>query len=116
MHGKTDGHNVKQVKSIAFWGLAVPAAIVFFSLLGAIVPFVGLVALVLSLGYLVLGFKVWRYRTGTGDPAKESAIYAFFTVLGKFPNAIGACTYWKNHAMGKQAKIIEYKNAEGSPA
>lgn len=110
MHGAPpEKHNVKQVKSITLWGIVLPALIVLLSLLSVVFSPFGLAAFVIALGYLVLGFKVWRYRMKHGDASKESAIYAFFTVLGKLPNAVGAATYWKNHALGKQAKIIEYK-------
>ena len=112
MHGATDGHNVKQVKSIAFWGIALPAAIVLCALLGGFFwPFCVL-AFLLSLGYAALWWKVWRYRINKrGDAGQDAGIYAFFTVLGKLPNAWGAFTYWKNHALGRQARIMEYKGA-----
>lgn len=117
MHGAPpEKHNVKQVKSIVLWGVALPATIVLLTLLSVVFSPFGLLAFLLSLGYLLLGFKVWRYRTKHGDPSQASAIYACFTILSKFPNALGAMTYWKNHALGKQAKIIEYKSAEGASA
>ena len=112
MHGATDGHNVKQVKSIVFWGVAAPVAIVLCTLLSAVFWPFGLLALGLCCGYGWLGWKVWRYRMKAhGDAAKEAAIYALFTVVGKLPNAWGAWTYWKNHALGRQAGIMEYKGA-----
>ena len=66
--------------------------------------------------YVWLGFRIWKYRLRRGDHAGSSAWYAVFTVIGKLPNAIGMLTYWKNHKLGKQAKIIEYKSAEGATA
>ncbi|MBB6430447.1 glycosyltransferase [Algisphaera agarilytica] len=131
MHGKTDGHNVKQVRSIVFWGMLIPLFIAGLFVVGFVIeftvlegeawyqsPLILVVAMIdlLLLGYLVLAFKIWRYRCGLGDPGKTSAIYAFFTVVGKFANAIGVGTFWKNHKLGKQAKIIEYKSAEGATA
>ncbi|MEM8495550.1 MAG: glycosyltransferase family 2 protein, partial [Planctomycetota bacterium] len=132
MHGKTDGHNVKQVKSIVLTGMLFPA-IYAFGLVALSAYVLALQAngdwpdhtfMLLACGglnlillvYVLLGFRIWKYRLSRGDRAESSARYAVFTVIGKLPNAIGMLTYWKNHKLGKQAKIIEYKSAEGATA
>ncbi|MEM1447035.1 MAG: glycosyltransferase [Planctomycetota bacterium] len=122
MHGKTDGHNVKQVRSILLWALIVPAVVLIPALLTLILQRVFWVELTLGLSfwvlfsYIVLAFKIWRYRNSRGDKARDSAIYVVFTVVGKFANIVGLVTYWKNRTLRKQAKIIEYKSAEGAAA
>lgn len=133
MHGKTDGHNVKQVRSIWIWGIALPLvmAVFFLGVMGVMSAVIflrldeslfvlgmriNMISSFLWLAHPLLALKVWRYRLDRGDSVKDSAIYAFFTVLGKFPNAIGILTYWKNHTTGREAKIIEYKSTEGATA
>jgi len=134
MHGKTDGHNVKQVKSIFAWGLILPAIILFFftaSFVFQIIPtfftesttawpYIGVCAWIAGalyvLAYPLLLAKVWRYRIGRGDSGKSALAYAWFTVIGKFANARGVLQYQLNRKRGRQAKIIEYKSAEGATA
>lgn len=136
MHGKTDGHNVKQVKSILVWGAFIPTLYIFLPFLACVVlgleflgltpPWIqdvifykGLVGVLFGSAGAVYAFLFWRiehYRRGLGDSRKDARAYARYTVLGKLPNAIGALTYWKNSWMGKQNKIIEYKSAEGAAA
>ncbi|MEM6552982.1 MAG: glycosyltransferase family 2 protein [Planctomycetota bacterium] len=123
MHGKTDGHNVKQVRSIAFWGMAVPTGIVITSTAGLLItlwgiPSVGLVLVGLAIlgvmGFVLLALKVQRYRRRLGDDRKSAAIYGDFTAIGKLPNAIGVCKFHWNRLRNKQSILIEYKPpAEG---
>lgn len=122
MHGKTDGHNVKQVRSIVLWAVVIPlvalvpaALVIIFQRIFWIELTLGL-SFWVSLAYVVLLFKIWRYRLSRGDQAGISAMYALFTVIGKFANATGIATYSKNRLMRKQAKIIEYKSTEGATA
>lgn len=134
MHGKTDGHNVKQVKSIVFWGMLVPAviSILEFLMLAGIVSAifapdrvapiiliplgVGVLGIVIWCGYPLLALKIIRYRLKRGDSQSEAALYGFFTVLGKFANAEGVQRYWCNRFFRRQAKIIEYKSSEAVTA
>lgn len=129
MHGKTDGHNVKQMKSIVFWGVTIPAVIMLSTLLmfalqlfaivsaGDPTPvfmagaWIGIVGWALVLGYPVLMFKIWRHRLDRGDANEDAWPYAFFTVVGKLANAGGVWKYWKNRLLRRQGKIIEYKDA-----
>ncbi|MEM1213557.1 MAG: glycosyltransferase [Planctomycetota bacterium] len=125
MHGKTDGHNVKQVRSIAFWGILIPLVIVGTAVLSLVFGTLGLALLaticsglgtLLALGYPVLFLKVARYRTTRGDAFKPSLAYGFFTVLGKFANAQGLLHYHRNRLGNQPAQIIEYKAPAASEA
>ncbi|MEM9417722.1 MAG: glycosyltransferase [Planctomycetota bacterium] len=121
MHGKTDGHNVKQVRSIVFWGVGLPVVSLICLLITFTVPspwwYGPSVFWELALlGYLTLLIKVLVYRKRKGDSFTHAFRYACFTVVGKLANGIGLLTFWKNHKLGKQAKIIEYKSAEGATA
>ena len=44
-----------------------------------------------------------------GAASAVSAAGSFFTVLGKFPEALGAITFYVSRLRGRGAKIIEYK-------
>ena len=122
MHGKTDGHNVKQVRSIVLWGLLIPTIVIGIFVVCLIARSLRLFEIGLGvsgwvvIAYAVLVLKIWRYRSSVGDRPVHAVSYAVFTVMGKFANAAGVLTYWKNRSLRKQAKIIEYKSAKGAPA
>lgn len=92
----------KERKSTLVWGGIIPLGIFFIALLSQ-----GL-GVFLFLGYLVLFARIFQYRKKQQDSSRESAIYAAFTVLGKFANFLGLALFYKNL---KQSKfhIIEYK-------
>jgi GT2 family glycosyltransferase len=74
---------VRETRSNWFWGLLVPVA--------ALVPAywtMGLTLLVL-LGYPVLGLRIYRGRRRGGDARADAAAYAWFCVVGKFPQMMG---------------------------
>ncbi|VDC27700.1 glycosyltransferase [Pseudogemmobacter humi] len=76
------------------WGLGLPLAAV---VLGLIHP----------LGWLVLAawpLQVLRLTIRWRDPQA-----AFFTVLGKIPEALGALGYWRDRLRGRRRGLIEYK-------
>lgn len=50
-------------------------------------------------------------RRALGNSAKEVFLYAYFTVLAKFPEAQGVLRYYLNKLFGKAAKIIEYRGS-----
>jgi uncharacterized membrane protein YccC len=58
--------------------------------------------------YGVLAFRIWRYRRARGNSARDAAIYAAFTVLGKLPEAFGLLRFWRNQ-FARRYQIIEYK-------
>ncbi|MEM8737022.1 MAG: glycosyltransferase [Planctomycetota bacterium] len=126
MHGKTDGHNVRQLQSIYLWGMIAPAIttlILLAALFEAVArPAAGLwliwaamFAVNVSM-YLRLAHRIRRYRAGRGEAPRHAALYARFTVLGKFANAAGVWRYRKNRLLNRQARIIEYKTVENRPA
>ena len=93
---------LRERRSVIIWGLAVPFLIVAGSLISA-----WLGAAIAAL-YGVLAFRIWRYRQGRGNSARDAAIYAAFTVLGKLPEALGLLRFWRNQ-FAKRYQIIEYK-------
>ena len=93
---------VRERKSTLVWGVFLPALVLVL-----LIPTRGLSLLLLS-AYLVLAFKIFRYRRNQNEASGDALIYTFFTVLGKIANGIGLLTFYKNH-MKKQYQIIEYK-------
>jgi GT2 family glycosyltransferase len=110
LHGQSpDRHFVRQCRSIWFWGLAVP--------LLAIIPAWwtwGASALLLG-GYPALGWRIYAYGRRRGWSGADSRLYAFFTVLAKWPQLLGMLQYYRNRWQGRRPTLIEYKEV-GKPA
>ena len=93
---------VQERKSTLFWGVAIPVLALIL-----LIPSKGL-SLFILFAYVLLAFKVFRYRQKIGESASDAWIYAKFIVLGKFANGVGLMKYFFNR-MHKQYEIIEYK-------
>jgi len=95
LHGAPpERHWVAETRRALFWGAILPIAIVVLALL------TGPVALLL---FAIYALQIARLAL-RGD-----LTWAFFTVLGKFPEAMGAMHYYWRRARGGKARIIEYK-------
>lgn len=110
-HGRPpEMHNAKAVRSNWLWGLALPFDLVMTTLLLAlIVPKFAWIGLLPGVIYVVLVWKVARYRRGRGDAGRDACWYAFFTVLGKIPQALGQLQYFRSRLAGRRTALIEYK-------
>lgn len=96
LHGRgKDRHNVRSLRSIVFWGLALP---VFSLLATALMPPWGAAL------FLAWPVQVVRLAVRDGDWVRS-----FFLVLGKFPEAQGALDYWRSRLSGRRLGLIEYK-------
>jgi GT2 family glycosyltransferase len=96
----------RHVRSIAFWGLALPGAAVAWAL-----PTLG-ASLALPLGgYAALSLRVYRSKRGQGLPRDDAALYAAFCALGKLPQAQGLARYELLRLSGKSSGLIEHKGA-----
>lgn len=95
----------RETDSNWFWGLLLPGGCLAAGLL------LGPVALLPALaGYALLGWRVWRRRRRAfGDPPGRAAVYAGFTVLGKFPQAAGQLRYRLGRLTARRARLMEYK-------
>jgi GT2 family glycosyltransferase len=106
LHGAPpEKHWVKEVRSNDFWGLTVPAAAI---VLGLFTHGVGGI-LLLFLAYDVLAFKIYRRAKPALGP--NTALYTFFIVLGKIPQAWGQFRFRVARLLGRRPQIIEYKTA-----
>lgn len=93
----------REVRSNWLWGLVVPFA--------AISPaaFTWGFSLFLLAAYPLLFIKIWRSRRRRGDDSRTARLYAFFCVLGKYPQVVGQMRYWMNRLLARRNQLIEYK-------
>ncbi len=92
----------RERRSVLLWGVSLPLLIV------GLAPFTAGASLLLAGGYLLLGARIARYRRSQGDDPADARLYARFTVLGKFAEAIGFLKF-KLNSMAGRYRIIEYK-------
>ncbi|WP_198144902.1 glycosyltransferase family 2 protein [Pseudorhodobacter aquimaris] len=94
LHGAgSERHWVLETRRALFWGLAVPVLAI---VVGAVHP----------LGFAVLllwPLQMLRLTRHMG------VVPAFFSVLGKLPEAQGVLGYWWGRLRQKRARLIEYK-------
>ncbi len=104
MHGSSpDRHFVKDCRRIWLWSLGVPLlAVVTTAVLGAW-------GLLILLGYPLLWVKIYRYGRHRGWSARDARIYALANVLAKLPGLLGMLHFYRNHWLGRQSILIEYK-------
>jgi GT2 family glycosyltransferase len=105
LHGSSpERHFVRECKSIWFWGLGVPAATL--TLTG---PTSGL-SLFALLAYPALATKIYRAARKRGWSHNEAWIYAYFTVIGKYPALLGVMQFhYRTRWQKRAATLIEHK-------
>ncbi|ACB50114.1 glycosyl transferase, family 2 [Crocosphaera subtropica ATCC 51142] len=97
---------VRQSISNWLWGFILPV-----TALGLAWWTYGL-SLILFIGYPLLGWRIYRYRCACGDTHPQSSLYAFFCILGKFPQMMGQLKYWLQQWYSQPATLIEYKKSQ----
>lgn len=104
LHGRSpQKHCVKETRSIWLWGAILPLTIFLTA-----IPSHGW-SLLLWLGYVYLGYRIYKYMKSRAFSDRDSAIYAAFCVLGKLPQAIGQGQFYLNKWFKRSQNIIEYK-------
>lgn len=93
---------VQERKSTLIWGVLVPLMALIL-----LIPSKGWSLLIFSV-YLLLAFKVYRFKSKQGESARDAWTYAKFIVLGKFANGLGLIKYYLN-SIRNSYQIIEYK-------
>jgi GT2 family glycosyltransferase len=107
LHGSSpQKHWVKDSRSIWFWGLILPVVVLL-----TIIPTRGL-SMALWVGYPYLGYRIDRYMRQRLFADRDSALYALFCVLAKFPQAIGQIQFYWRKWLKKPQTLIEYKIRE----
>lgn len=100
LHGRgPDRHWRRETARALVWGALLPVLVV---LAGLIHPAFWLAGLIWPLQMLRLGFR-WRHEGRAGTEA------AVLTVLGKFPEALGALGYLRDRVLRRRRGLIEYK-------
>jgi GT2 family glycosyltransferase len=106
LHGAPpERHFVRQVRSTLFWGLFVPLLVLALAW-----PTSG-ASVLLLLGYVLMFVRIYQGRRRRGDTPGDCRLYAFFCVLGKFPQSLGVLQYWIGRLRGRRSAIIEYRQA-----
>lgn len=96
LHGATpERHWVAETRRALLWGAALPVLIFLLNLF--ITPWA-------SLLMLIYPFQIVRLARHGGPR------WAFFTTLGKLPEALGALQYYLRRARKQDAELIEYKS------
>lgn len=91
--GPPERHWVKEHRRALAWGVFLPLALVFLALFWS----------VSLLGFVAYPLQILRLSKQMGWEV------ATFTVLGKFPEALGALEYHFNHLRHRQRGLIEYR-------
>lgn len=94
LHGAPpEGHWMRETWRALTWGAGLP--------------------LLVALGWLVSGWSLLLLAAYPLQVARLSRLkgwsWAFFTVLGRFPEAQGALRFYRNRLRGKKERLIEYK-------
>ncbi len=105
LHGKTDDrYFVDDCRRIWIWGLILPASLLVLA------PFTkGLSALILFGLYAVQFDRIYIRGRKRRWPRRDARLYAFFTVIAKFPMLEGLIAYRRRKSRGARPTIIEYK-------
>lgn len=98
-------HWVRENLSISFWGALVPGAALLLAL-----PTRG-ASLLLLAGYPVLGARIYGRAVRAGVSAPEARLQALFTVIGKFPQALGQAQYAVLRALGRRRRVVDWRGA-----
>jgi GT2 family glycosyltransferase len=103
LHGAPpERHWVREARSAAIWGAAIPLLTVVLMVLSS--PWF----LLLLLIYPIQVLRLYAHTQGLG-PVRTRLWRAFFLVLAKFPEAQGQLQFWQRERSGGTAKLIEYK-------
>jgi glycosyltransferase involved in cell wall biosynthesis len=108
--GDPERYMIRESRSGWLWGIIVP--LFALGLAGVTSGW----SLLLLVGYLVLLWRIDRYRRQHGDLPSHARLYAFFCVLYKIPQAIGQSQYWLKQWRGQPATLIEYKTSQKKQA
>ena len=104
LHGSSaERFRARELRSILFWALAVPAAAV---VLGAIYRPLAVLPLAL---YVVLYRRVRDARLGRDSEIRHARLDAAFCVLGKFAHLVGLARFGWDRLRGNREQLIEYK-------
>lgn len=104
LHGQPpENHFRRETRSLMVWAALWPALIV---LLAAFTRGAGLLLLA---AYPALGLRIARRGLTRGWPLRHAVLYAFFTLLAKWPGFIGLAAFHVRRWRGQAPALIEHK-------
>jgi GT2 family glycosyltransferase len=101
--GSPERHGLRENLSIAFWGALLPAAVLLLSW-----PTGGASMLLLG-AYPLLAARIYTRAVRAGLPTRDARLQAFFTVLGKLPQAIGQAQFAVMRSFGRRRRVVEWR-------
>jgi GT2 family glycosyltransferase/glycosyltransferase involved in cell wall biosynthesis len=114
-----DGLFVHQVRSARNWGMIFPAIAVVMMITGCVTDGLRGGAIGLLLAMAAWKLQVLRLALTSlarGRSPRLSLAWAFFTMLGKFPQAMGQRKYRRDRNRGRLGRMIEYKSTPAARA
>jgi GT2 family glycosyltransferase len=106
LHGKgEERYFVRDCRRVWFWGLVLPV----FSL--ALAAFTRGWSLLLLGAYALQFARIYFRGRKRGWAGRDAFVYAWFTVIAKFPALVGMLEYHWRQMRGHAPKIIEYKRS-----
>ncbi len=104
LHGGSDErYYVRDCRRTWIWGLIVPLLAL------GLAPLTRGWSLLLLLGYILQFLRIFQYGKGRGWPSGDAAVYAYFTVITKFPALLGMLAFYWRSFRGKTPTIMEHK-------
>ena len=103
--GSEERYYVRDCRRVWMWGLAVPLIAL------SLAPFTHGWSLLLLLAYVLQFGWIFRYAKRRGWPAGNAMIYAYFTVITKFPALQGMLAYYWRSLRGQAPTIMEHKES-----
>ncbi len=101
-----EAHQQKQRRSNYVWGLALPAGAI------AAAPFtLGASLTAASFGAGALYLKVFRYERGQGRSVADAELTARYTVLSKFPQALGQLKFLRRRLTGAAPEPFDHRES-----
>ncbi len=101
--GSRERPALRENASILFWGVLLPAAALLFAW-----PTRGASLLLLG-GHVALAARIHARSIRAGLPRRAARPYAFFTVLGKLPQAIGQARFVLLRAAGRRRGAMDWR-------
>jgi len=106
LHGHSpERHAVRENRSILFWGLLLPTCALLMA------PVTSGLSLLLFLGYPLLAARIYSRSRRAGLSARDAGLQAVFTVIAKFPQALGQAQFAILRLAGKRRRVVDWRVA-----
>ena len=96
---------MRERRSIAFWGLLLPAAALLLAW-----PTQGR-SLLLLLGLPVLSARIYLRCALAGAARRDARLLALFHVLAKFPQAVGLVQFLALRLLRRRRRVVDWREA-----